>query len=132
MYIFDFLADAAKLAGAGLQAFQGFFDRRFRDHDYDYGRDQGRCCLQSYQKQAGGFFSTLHWTPDPNKPIPPIDSTLNNAPLTAISLPKRQALSGRLSDAADTLLTEAGLGKLTRWALCTFVINGKIKSFLGL
>ena len=132
MYIFDFLADTSKLAGAALAAFQGFFDQKFRDHDYDYGREQGRCCLKSYHEQAGGFFSTLHWTPDPTKPIRPIDLTLNHASLTAISLPERQALSSRLSDAADILLTEAGFGKLTRWALRTFVINGKIRSFLGL
>lgn len=132
MYIFDFLADTSKLASAGIQAFQGFFDQKFRDHDYDYGRDQARCCLQSYQAQPGGFFSTLHWTPDPNSSIRAIDTSLNGAPLTAISLQKRQALHNRLSGAADTLLTEAGLNKLTRWALRTFVIDGKIKRFLGL
>ena len=132
MYIFDFLADSTRLAGAGLKAFQGFFDQKFRDHDYDYGRDQGRSRLQFYQKQPGGFFSTLHWTPDPNNPIHPIDPALNSAPLTSISVSKRQELSRSLSDAADVLLTEAGLGKLTRWALRTCVIKGKIKSLLGL
>lgn len=132
MYIFDFLADTDKLAGAGIQAFQGFFDQTFRDHDYDYGRDQGRCCLQSYQRQDGGFFSTLHWTPDPNRPIRKIDTNLDNAPLTAISKPKREALSDRLSEAADVLMAEAGVGKLVRWTLRTAFINGKIKKFLGL
>jgi hypothetical protein len=45
MTIYGVIATESELAGAGLQAFLGFFDQRFRDHDYDVGRTHARQVL---------------------------------------------------------------------------------------
>ena len=45
MTIYGVIAKESELAGAGLQAFLGFFAQRFRDHDYDVGRCHARKVL---------------------------------------------------------------------------------------
>ena len=45
MTIYGVIATESELAGAGLLAFPGFFDQRFRDHDYDVGRTHARQVL---------------------------------------------------------------------------------------
>ena len=45
MKIYGVTAKDSELAGAGVQAFLGFFDRRYRDHDYDVGRAHARAFL---------------------------------------------------------------------------------------
>jgi Patatin-like phospholipase len=45
MTIYGITADSSELAGAGLQAFLGFFEQEYRDHDYDVGRMKARSFL---------------------------------------------------------------------------------------
>jgi hypothetical protein len=63
MLIYDFVAVPEKLASNGLLAFAGFFDVRYRKHDYDYGRSVAQEQLAKYTAQPGSVFSNLRWTP---------------------------------------------------------------------
>ncbi len=62
MTIYGVTATAGELAGAGLQAFLGFFDKRFRDHDYDVGRLHARQVLNDAALTQPGAIGPLHYT----------------------------------------------------------------------
>src|SRR5215467_13197210 len=42
MVIYGITAKPDELAGAGIAAFAGFFDQRFREHDYNLGRQHAQ------------------------------------------------------------------------------------------
>ena len=129
MLIYDFVADTAMLASKGLEAFEGFFDVQYRQHDYDYGRSVAQTQLAKYQAQPGSIFANLHWTP---KPINTIDPSLNNFDMSKVDKTKRQQVYAQIRDAADTLLQELGAGTIVRKALMLFYVQGKIKNLLAL
>jgi hypothetical protein len=129
MLIYDFVADTAILASKGLEAFEGFFDVKFRQHDYDYGRSVAQAQLAKYQAQAGSIFVNLHWTP---KPINPIDPALDNFDMSKVDQTKRQQVYQQICDAADALLKELGVAAIIRGPLMLFYIQGQIKKLLAL
>lgn len=132
MYIYDFIADRKMLAGAGLEAFQGFLSVDLRIHDYNYGRTIGRDCLLSYKNNAADpshFFSILHWSPTDKIPTP--DKKLNDASLQQVPEPRRTLLADRLSDAGDSLLKEGGVGAVLRWG-ARRLLRKLINKWLGL
>jgi len=47
MTIYSIIASDAELASADLEAFAGFFDRRYREHDYSGGPAQGQAFLRT-------------------------------------------------------------------------------------
>jgi Patatin-like phospholipase len=74
MTIYGITAHDGELAGGGLQAFLGFFDRRFRDHDYDMGRKNAQQVLLSLDDSKGSL-GPLRYTP--TKPMHEIDAELD-------------------------------------------------------
>jgi hypothetical protein len=62
MTIYGVTATAGELAGAGFQAFLGFFDKRFRDHDYDVGRLHARQVLNDAALTQPGAIGPLRYT----------------------------------------------------------------------
>jgi hypothetical protein len=129
MYIYDFVASPLLLASSGLMAFAGFFDVKYRKHDYDYGRSVAQQKLLQYQSQTGGIFSNLHCTP---KAIDPIDSSLNNIKMNQVDKSKRQKVYVQISNSADSLLQELNLPVWVRKPLMWFFVNGEIKKLLAL
>jgi hypothetical protein len=129
MLIYDFVADPGKLASNGLVAFEGFFDVRYRKHDYDYGRTVAQQKLAKYQTQTGSIFSNLHWTP---KPIDPIDQTLNNIQMAQVDKTKRQKVYNQISDAANQLLEELNVNVVIRKPIMWFFVDKQIKKLLAL
>jgi len=129
MYIYDFVADPVKLAGGGLSAFTGFFDQSYRDHDYDYGRSVGQARIAGYAAQAGSVFDGLHWTP---KEIRPIDSNLNDVPMSNVDRGKREQVRDQMLQAADDLLAELGLNVFERIGAKDLVIKKRIDKVLAL
>ena len=87
MYIYDFVADPALLAGGQLFAFTGFFDLKYRQHDYDYGRSVAQQQIRPYMEDAQSTFSGLQWTPGH---INPINPDCNNLPMTKVDEAKRK------------------------------------------
>lgn len=53
MVIYDITADNHELAGWKINAFAGFFDERFRQHDYEVGRQKTRDWLKSLSSGNG-------------------------------------------------------------------------------
>ncbi len=129
MLIYDFVAEPTLLASSGLMAFEGFFDVRYRKHDYDYGRSVAQQRLTQYQTQSGSVFSNLHWTP---KPIDPIDQKLNAIQMAQVDEAKRQKVYSQLTGAANELLDELGVDVFIRKPLMWFFIQGQIKKLLAL
>ena len=74
MTIYGITAKESELAGGGLQAFLGFFDQKFRDHDYDTGRDHAQKILTDPALSQPGEIGPLRYTPGE---IRPIDHTLD-------------------------------------------------------
>jgi len=56
------IATDSELTGAGLQGFLGFFDQRFRDHDYDVGRTHARQVLTDPALNEPGAMGPLRYT----------------------------------------------------------------------
>jgi hypothetical protein len=129
MLIYDFVADTTKLAGNGLEAFEGFFDVTYRKHDYDYGRSVAQQKLNSYKDQPGSIFANLHWTP---KAIDPIDPNLNNVDLSHVDEAKRQQVKSQITSAADAFLQELGVEIAVRKIIEVAFIDGRVKKLLSL
>jgi hypothetical protein len=81
MIIYGITANEGELAGGGLQAFLGFFDRRFREHDYDVGRKRAQEVLLNLGTDKNSL-GPLRYKPTPFRPI---DDGLNRATLTQLS-----------------------------------------------
>jgi hypothetical protein len=81
MTIYGIIAMDSELAGAGLQAFLGFFDQKFRDHDYDVGRTHARQLLTSPEVSKGGAIGPVRYT---GSAIHPIDARLDGLRLSAV------------------------------------------------
>jgi predicted acylesterase/phospholipase RssA len=129
MLIYDFVAEPERLASSGLMAFSGFFDFKYRKHDYDYGRSVVQAKLPIYQKQPNSIFSNLHWTP---KPIDPIDQSLNNLQMAQVDKAERQKVYDQIRNAADELLQELNVNVFIRKPIMWFFIQGQIKKLLAL
>ncbi|HVT92709.1 MAG TPA: patatin-like phospholipase family protein [Bryobacteraceae bacterium] len=80
MTIYGVTAKSSELAGAGLQAFLGFFDEAFRQHDYDVGRDHAQKVLA----RISGPDSELGLTGYEPSAIRPIDHSLDGLELDAL------------------------------------------------
>jgi Patatin-like phospholipase len=128
MLIYDFVADTTKLAGNGLDAFEGFFDVAYRKHDYDYGRSVAQENLGRYKAQ-GGIFGDLHWTP---RAIDTIDASLNNIDMTKIDEDKRNRVKDQLLSAADSLLQELGVNFGEREIVKITFVDAQVKQLLSL
>ena len=129
MLIYDFVAEPEQLASSGLMAFSGFFDFKYRKHDYDYGRSVVQMKLPIYQKQPNSIFSNLHWTP---KPIDPIDQSLNHPPMAQVDKAERQKVYDQIRNAADELLQELNVNVFIRKPIMWCFVQGQIKKLLAL
>ena len=129
MKVYAITDDQNRIAGSGLYAFAGFFDVKYRQHDYDLGRQSAR-----------DFFAWLNGQPAALGPIaappdpPPItiDHSLDGLQLGAIDRKKRQVLYDRLHDRANDLMEELGIPALVREGLYLGYINGALGKLLDL
>jgi hypothetical protein len=87
MTIYGVTATSSELAGAGLQAFLGFFDQRFRDHDYDVGRTHARNVLTSPEFAQPGALGPIRYT---GSEINPIDSGLDGLKMSHVPVAHSQ------------------------------------------
>ncbi len=129
MLIYDFVADTSKLAGNGLDAFEGFFDEQYRKHDYDYGRSVAQQKLKEYKSQASGIFSDLHWTP---KPIDAIDPNLNRVDFSQVNKAKREQVKSQIDSGVNSLLQELNVDGAVRKVIELAFIDGRVRKLLAL
>jgi hypothetical protein len=88
MRIYGIAVSEELLAGADLTGFLGFFDERYRVHDYDRGRMVARIVMTNPVMSEPGELGPIRYTP---KHTNPIDSTLNGLKLGQLSIEEQQA-----------------------------------------
>jgi len=69
MRVYGIVTQGDKLAGAGISAFVGFLDQRFRDHDYDWGRTVAQTLLANPKFNAANQLGPIRYTPAAIRPI---------------------------------------------------------------
>jgi hypothetical protein len=82
MIIYGITAKESELASTGIQSFLGFFDKRYRDHDYDVGRDHAQKILLDSELGLPGQIGPLNFTPGT---LGAIDDSLNGPQLRRLS-----------------------------------------------
>ncbi len=103
MTIYGITAMDSELAGAGLQAFLGFFDQRFRDHDYDVGRAHARKILTDAALNKAGALGPLRFS---GTPIHPIDPRLDGLRLSQVPTADLQAFKAGIRKRLNQMLRE--------------------------
>jgi len=111
MHIYGVTATSSELAGADLQAFLGFFDRRFRDHDYDVGRSHARAVLLDPILCRSGELGPLLFDPSLN-PLRPLDPQLAGMKFGKTSAKTRDSFKRGLRARVGEMITEATHGRL--------------------
>ena len=84
MCIYGITATESELAGAGLQAFLGFFDRAYREHDYNVGRLHARKVLNDDKLSKKGNIGPLRGL-ELASPINPVDTRLDGLPMNRVA-----------------------------------------------
>ena len=85
MTIYGITAMDTELAGAGLQAFLGFFDQSFRDHDYDVGRAHAEVVAHDPELAKAGAIGPIVYA---GSAIRPIDAQIGWAEI--VGMPRIQ------------------------------------------
>ena len=125
MKILGITAKDTELASSDMFAFAGFFDLRYRKHDYDVGRKKA----QVFLKDSACPLGKLNFTPET---VDPIDESLNNMKLEGMPEKIREEICDRFGDRIKDTLQKAGLNTAVRFAVYNFVIKPKLRKFLKL
>ena len=109
--------------------FAGFFDRRYRDHDYEVGRQK----TQDFLANPGALGPIRH---TPAK-VGPIDKSLDGLTLEKMDRGVRGKVRDRLRDRAHDILKEAGVdpwlvGGAVREAIDVALIKPQLDKLLKL
>lgn len=129
MTIYGITADEKELASSALFAFSGFFDRRYRDHDYEVGRKKTQAFLAN-----PGALGPIRFKPEP---LGKIDPALDGLTIEKMDRSVREKVRDRLSDRAKEILKEAGIhpllvGGAVRDAIDAALIRPQIDKLLKL
>lgn len=103
MTIYGITAADTELAGAGLQAFLGFFDQKFRDHDYDVGRAHARAVLTDQSLAGQNSLMPILYKPSP---IHPIDARLDGLRMSQVPAADLQNFKAGMRKRLNQLLKE--------------------------
>ena len=125
MKILGITADDPELAGADLCAFSGFFDYRYRKHDYDVGRKKAQVFLSDPDCPLG----RIKFTPEP---IDPIDATLDGLKIEQMDRGVREQVRDRFKGRILDTLKKAGMNLVVRTGIYHFYIGPKLNKLLGL
>ena len=130
MVIYGITATDAELAGAGVEAFLGFFDQAYRDHDYDVGRTKAREILDRINK-SGEPLGPIRC--GERAPIREIDHLLNGLKLKDVPRAQRQEFKDRLTARAHDFMAELGIPTpVLRQAIDVAFITPQLNKLLGL
>jgi hypothetical protein len=112
MQIYGIVTKDGYLAGAGVFAFLGFFDMRYRDHDYDWGRTVAQQLLGNPALNQPGQLGPIRYTP---APIRAIDETLNGVHLNQVPDPEVATLKAGLTARINEILKDKLSNPLERY-----------------
>jgi hypothetical protein len=108
MTIYGITASNAELASFDLSSFAGFFDRRYRDHDYDVGRAKARSLLTNKKLNGSGQLGPIRYL-NP-EPLRAIDTQFDGLTLDRMELQPRERVRDRLSSRAHDILAQCHVG----------------------
>ncbi|HEU5339740.1 patatin-like phospholipase family protein [Edaphobacter sp.] len=103
MRIYGVAVSEELLAGAELSAFLGFFDERYRVHDYDRGRMVARGVLTDPALSEPGELGPIRYTPTHTNPI---DSTLNGLQLSQLPSEEQQMFRDGIKKRVNELVRD--------------------------
>jgi hypothetical protein len=121
MRIYGITASHDELAGTQLHAFQGFFDRTYRQHDYDVGRQKARELIAALKANNDPLGPIQYATAD-QAPIT-IDETLNGLTMDKVDPDRRRRLRKRIHDRLHDAMKEAGVNALGREGVDIVFLN---------
>lgn len=129
MTIYGITAESAELASWEISAFAGFFDRRYRDHDYEVGRRKAQTFLQN-----PGLLGPIRFTPTP---IGTIDPSLDGLTLDRMDRSIREAVRDRMRDRSKEIMKQFGIdpwlvGGTVRDAIDRLVVKPQLEKLLKL
>lgn len=131
MAMYGITASTEELAGSALDAFVGFCDQEYRDHDYDVGRTKAQQFLSNSSGMLGtdGNLPIIHYE---SKPIRPINHQLDGLTLAKVPRDIRETLKGRLDERANELLAELKMAWPIREAIKLAFIDPHVRKLLNL
>ncbi len=103
MRIYGMTVSEDQLAGAELTAFLGFFDQRYRDHDYDRGRLVARAVLNDPVLSQPGELGPVRYTPTRTNPI---DSSLNGMLLRSVPMEEQEIFREGIKRRVNAMVRE--------------------------
>jgi predicted acylesterase/phospholipase RssA len=103
MRIYGMAVSEDLLAGAELTAFLGFFDQKYRDHDYDRGRLVARAVLNDPGLSEPGELGPVRYTPMRTRAI---DSSLNGLQLSAVPSEEQQVFRDGMKRRVKAMVRE--------------------------
>jgi hypothetical protein len=112
MQIYGIVTNDGDLAGAAISAFLGFFDVRYRDHDYDWGRTVARQLLANPDFSKPGQLGPIRYTP---APIRPIDSSLTGLHLDQVAPDDVKELKDGITARLNEILKDSLPNPLERY-----------------
>ena len=145
MNIYGITATNKELAGGGLFAFEGFFELRLRQHDYNLGRQKARAFLAAHRnplpvRAAGEAQPPPDIAPiryDPHDEVPDIsvparDEQTGYVLVSQLNQNTRENLYRTVKARADELMIELKVPWYVRKPIEMFYINPQLKKRLAL
>lgn len=131
MRIYGVTATTNELASDLIASFGGFFEKRFREHDYLVGRKKAREFLLSQGPGKAGpdDIGPIHY---PNPPAIPGHANLGGVGVSALSKEQREKLRERLLERVSESLKELGVPGIAIAPLRWWVLGPMLSKQLGL
>ncbi len=132
MFIYGITATQDELASSKFESFLGFFDQKFRDHDYDVGRNRARDIIECINAKNEPLGPIRYHPPKDRSDIRPIDRSLDGIELSEVSRDLRKRFKDRLTDRAHDLLAELGVSFVLREGIDLGFISPQLNKLLAL
>jgi Patatin-like phospholipase len=131
MIIYGVTATREELASDLISAFGGFFEERFRRHDYLVGREKARAFLlsQAPGKAKQGDIGPIRY---PNPPAIPVHENLGGVGIGALSKQQREKLRECLLERVSESLKELKVPAIAIPPLRWWVLRPMLNKQLGL
>jgi hypothetical protein len=128
MIIYGITAKESELASTGIQSFLGFFDQRYRDHDYDVGRDHAQKILLDPVLGLAGQIGPLNFTPGI---LGTIDESLNGPQLHQLSPADLRQFRTGMKHRVNQMLLEINPGLILADPIADLLVDAIIGHVTG-
>jgi len=128
MIIYGITAKESELASTGIQSFLGFFDQRYRDHDYDVGRDHAQKILLDPALSGPGQIGPLNFTPGT---LGAIDHTIDGSQLRHLSPGDIKEFKTGMKHRVNQMLMEINPALILTDPIADFLVDAIISHVTG-